>query len=296
MLRAGVGQLRVVAERVSNLQRASKLIDEAAHRGCKFFALPEAFTGTYGVHHFRGNAEHLLSPGSGSALMAEAAAKHGMWVCGGVVEEAELGSGKAGTLFNTICAYGPDGSEVARYRKGHLSQVRVGPDATREVDVFLPGQELVSFDIDAGDGEQYRVGLACCFDLRFQEMAQALASPQKPSSGTSSIRSGHACDMLVYSSAWLHSTGALGHWDLMLRARALDNQVWVLGPNHARDESNETVMHGDSKITSPWGQVLSGCENDEADGCVVADLRKEDLSDLRDRIPLLSCRQPGLYL
>jgi predicted amidohydrolase len=189
--------------------------------------LPEAFTGTYGVEHFARNSEILESDGSGSALLATIASQHRMHVVGGVIERCL----SSDVLFNSTVAYDTSGSLVAKYRKIHLSKVRVGADDTSEASVLQEGNSTASFKIPVdvitnGDGPRgatFAVGLACCFDLRFPELAGAYA------------RWGNEpCDVLLYPSAFLASTGEK-HWELMLRTRALDGQFYTVGSNHALD-------------------------------------------------------------
>ena len=189
--------------------------------------LPEAFTGLYGVEHFASNAERYCGKESGSALMQRLAHEHGMYVVGGVIEAAG-GPGTPGLLHNTVYAFGPDGSMRARYRKLHLSKVQFGADSTSEGSVLTPGSELSSFEVD---GTGFKVGLLNCFDLRFADASTALSKR-------------HGCNVLLYPSAWLKSSGDLGHWDCLLRSvfcspcrRSLpphEARLWALGPAHGQ--------------------------------------------------------------
>lgn len=322
MLRIAAVQLRASSDKAGTLARASALIDQAAQLGahlgelhrylrphphvlinhlpyplpfCLAFyflvhsvCLPEAWTGLYGVEHFRNNAEVLGSARSGSALMASAAQQHGIFVCGGVIEDASDGGGDRASssenrLHNTIVAYGPDSmAPVATYRKMHLSKVQVGPDATSEGSILTAGTELGYFDIQGGgkpNHSRWRIGLCCCFDLRFGSLAAAL--------GAGGLKS----DVLLYPSAWLHSTGMLGHWDSLLKSRALDNQLYVVAPNQARDtgHADRTVLHGDTTIIDPLGQRIATCKDDREDEIVMAELHTDILQNARDRIPLAEC-------
>ena len=151
------------------------LLSPRLHSVSQVVVLPECWTGLYGVQCFRGHAEDLDLinnskrnwTDSGAAVMREAATKHGVYVCGGLIEREGGGAqpqvGAEPVLYNTIAAYGPSGDEVARYRKMHLSRVRVGPDATAEGDMLTPGEDLAFFDVAAGDarsgsgsGEQWQ--------------------------------------------------------------------------------------------------------------------------------------------
>ena len=275
MLNICATQLRVSGSLSDNLSRASILISDAAAKGANLVVLPEIFTGTYGVQHFADHREAIGLAG-GSELLRNSAAQNGCFVVGGVVEES---STSPNTLYNTTVAYNPRGEEVARYRKIHLSKVSVGDDATSEATTFTPGASRSAFTATDGAGNDFQVGLACCFDLRFQEHADKL-------------RRKEGADVIVYSAAWLNSTGMLGHWELMLRARALDNQVFCVGSNHAHDSEGETVMYGHSMITSPWGNVVSRAEDPTKDEGVFATVTRMELADVRERINLTEQRRP----
>ena len=118
-------------------------------------------------------------------------------------------------LYNTIACFGPDGSMVAKYRKVHLSRVKAGPDATAEATVLTPGDDAMSFEVGG-----LKVGMLCCFDLRFKHLSKHYEDA--------------GCDVLAYPSAFLHSTGQ-HHWELLLRSRAVDHQVYTRGSNHAME-------------------------------------------------------------
>lgn len=253
--------------------------------------LPEAFTGTYGVKHFAKNAELLGADGSGSALLAEIACKHRMHVVGGVIERCP----STDLLFNSTLAFDQSGILVAKYRKIHLSKVRVGVDDTSEATVLREGNSTVSFSIETEccvnskpeAASSFTVGLACCFDLRFPELAGAYARWGK-----------EPCDVLLYPSAFLASTGEK-HWELMLRTRALDGQFYTVGSNHAIDitapQRGEAMMWGHSMIASPWGEVVSaaGGEHDEL---AIADLERSLLKEVRSKIDLEAARRPDAYM
>ena len=187
-------------------------------------------------------------------------------------------------------AHRPTGQEVARYRKLHLSSVSVGEDNTSEGSILEAGEEFGWFDIDddsdGSDGRGWRVGLANCFDLRFKELSDALSS--LPPHGLGS-------ELLLYPSSWLKSTGEMGHWETLLRARALDGQNYVMGVSTARDETQETVAFGRSCVIGPMGETVAMCKNDCADEVVAAELSLANLLDARRRIPLSTSRRPLVY-
>eukprot|EP00928_Gymnodinium_smaydae_P089176 TRINITY_DN73177_c0_g1_i1.p1 TRINITY_DN73177_c0_g1~~TRINITY_DN73177_c0_g1_i1.p1 ORF type:complete len:331 (+),score=41.10 TRINITY_DN73177_c0_g1_i1:45-995(+) len=287
MLRVGAIQLRTSADRKATLSKARSLIDLAAQRGAQLVCLPEAWTGLYGVGHFASNAEQWKGEDSGTKLMAEAAANHGLYVVGGVIEQHPTNKE---ILYNTIAAFDPRGNEVARYRKMHLSRVSVGADNTSEGTVLEAGDRLGYFDVpddsDDGDGCGWRIGLANCFDLRFKDLSDMLTAP--PPKGLGS-------DVILYPSSWLKSTGDMGHWETLLKARALDGQCYTMGISNARDDTQQTVAFGRSCIMGPLGETVAVCADDTADEVVMAELRLDHLVEARRRIPLSTSRRPETY-
>lgn len=272
MLRVAAVQFKTFADRGQTLQAARELIGQAASSGAQLVALPECWTGPYGVPHFPTHAEDYLGSESGSLLMQTAAAEHGIHVCGGVIEK-DLTSSK---LFNTVFAFGPNGDLAARYRKLHLSRVHVGADRTSEGSVLTPGDELVSFEVGA-----FKVGLLNCFDLRFRDASTILGEM--------------GCHVILYPAAWLKTTGDLGHWHTLLKARALDNQLYTVGIDVAQDDEAEVVAYGDSVVYCPLGQdVGSRLPKTEA-GVVIADISMDHLDDVRERIPLGPCVRRDVF-
>eukprot|EP00040_Diaphanoeca_grandis_P012668 m.64193 g.64193 ORF g.64193 m.64193 type:complete len:310 (-) comp23398_c0_seq1:857-1786(-) len=287
MLRVAALQIRTCANRIATLNHANRLVANAAVvHGARLVCLPESFTGEYGVDHFANNAERWLEPESGTLLLSQLAAEHGIYVCGGVIEHDD----DTDELFNTIAAFGPDGVEVARYRKMHLSRVVIGGDSTSEDSILTAGDELSWFDVEDtspnADGRGWRVGLQNCFDLRFNE-AHAMLTDLPPR--------GLGSELVLYPSSWLKSTGDLGHWETLLRARALDGQCFVLGACNARDDTQDTVAFGRSCIVGPLGETLAVCNDDTMEEVVVADLDLSHLVETRNRIPLATSRRPVIY-
>ena len=261
-LRIAAVQLTVTPDPVNNLKRAMGGIAAAASSGATIAALPECFVGSYGVDHFAKWAE-VLGRFGGSAMMAAAAKDHKMHVIGGVIEADE----ERGCMFNTIVAYGPDGELAAKYRKVHLSRVM---GITSESDVLQPGDAPVDFM--AGET---RVGLACCFDLRFPRLL-AKYGPAPSDTGP--------CDVLVAPSAFLDTTGH-PHWELLCRRAALDTQCFVVAPNMSFRSEDAVPLHGRSMVCGPWGDVLAECEY-EGDAVVVAEADMERLEEIRRKLPL----------
>lgn len=282
--RAAVVQFAPGEDLKENLRKAGALIDEAAEARATLIGLPETFTIEYRKDLFASVGESIVPSwpngekptfATGSQLLASKALQHGVTIFGGLVERDDE------KLFNSVAVYGPAGTLLAVYRKLHLSCVRAGTDKTSEADVFAPGERLVHFEMPESPAGcesiwRARVGLGICFDLRFDIHRNYARSA--------------ACDILAYPSAFLESTGQ-DHWEILLRARAIDEQVFVIAPNHAKTDAQHTKMFGHAMICSPWGHVLASTKKSEGDCFVVADLLEYNVSDTRTRIPLRTVRR-----
>ena len=266
VMKAAAVQIAVGVSLEDNLDRAATLIDEAVAQGARFIALPECFTGKYGVSLFASHRERVPCaaaegepPRTGAALLAQRAKQHGVFITGGVIEEDE-----DGTLYNSMPTFGPDGSLISTYRKVHLSRVM---GITSESDVLTPGDQTVTIDVGM------TVGMACCFDLRFPTFL-AQYGP----------RVAHPAHIICAPSAFLDLTGK-EHWDLLIRRTALDGQCFVVAPDIAFDPSDATPLHGRTAIVDPFGKILAQCAP-EGDGLAVAEVSCERVEEVRKNLPL----------
>jgi nitrilase len=248
-----------------NLDTARRLIAEAAAQGAELVALPEYFC-LMGLNE-RDKLGHAEAPGDGpiQAMLSEAAKRHGVWVIGGTLP---MRTGSPDHAFNACCAYAPDGRQVARYDKIHLFRYDNGRENHDERRVLQPGHEPVAFD--AGG---LRVGLSICYDLRFPELYRALMHPP--------------CDLIAVPAAFTHTTG-LAHWEVLLRARAVENQCYVIAPAQGGLHENGRRTFGHSLIADPWGEVLALRE--EGEGVVIARLDRDRIAAVRAQMPALAHR------
>lgn len=254
-----------------NLLAAARLVQQAAALGARLVALAEYFC-LLG----RRDTDKLAvaeRPGKGpiQAFLAEAARRHGLWIVGGTMPMAVPGSTER--VRNTCLVYGPDGEALARYDKIHLFAFDNGRERYDEARVLEPG------DMPSGFMAQgHRVGLSVCYDLRFPELYRALASvPAQPH-----------CDLMCVPSAFTHTTGQ-AHWELRLRARAVENQCYVLAPAQGGLHENGRRTWGHSMIVGPWGEVLA-CQ-EEGEGVVLAELEAARLAEVRRQLPALEHRR-----
>lgn len=277
MIRAAAAQLRVTSNRADNLRRAAALLDAAAREGASFVALPECFVGSYGTEHFAKWQESVpqdhaagrwqRGSGGGGATMADAAHRHQMTVTGGVIEREVAGP----ALYNSMPIY-TAGRRVATYRKVHLSRVL---GITSESDVLTAGDECVSVEVLDDALAPVRVGMACCFDLRFAAFLGRYGH----------MHSDQPIDVLCAPSAFLATTGK-DHWDLLVRRAALDGQCYVVAPNMAYESSQPVPLHGHSMIADPWGRVLAQCSA-EGDDLAIADIHRSVITETRAKLPIM---------
>jgi len=266
MLRVAAVQLNSTDEKSRNLAVAERLVREAAADGAELVALPEKWNLLAGGAALVAGAEPLDGPSLGAAR--EWAAELGIHLLAGSISEAA-----AEKAFNTSVLIGPDGSDLAVYRKIHMFDVDVGGVAYRESEHEEPGSEIVT----AGAAE-LTVGLTVCYDLRFPELFRILA-----------VRGAR---LLSVASAFTTNTGR-DHWEVLLRARAIENQAFVLAPNQSGEAPPHFDSFGHSSIVDPWGRMLATAPEGEC--FVSADLDLSSQEEVRESLPSLANRRPEAY-
>ncbi len=254
--------------REANLARARQLLSAAAAAGAELAVLPEYFC-TMGA---RDTDKLGLRERAGSGLvqdfLADAAREYGLWIVGGTLP---LESPEADRVFNSSLAYAPDGRCVARYDKIHLFYFDNGAERYDERRVIAPGTEPVVFELPSRDGHRWRVGMSVCYDLRFPELYRALAR--------------QGADLLLVPSAFTRTTGA-AHWEVLLRARAIENLAWVVAPAQGGTHENGRQTWGQSMVVDPWGTVMA--QQSEGEGVVLFDLDAGQATRMRAQLPALS--------
>ncbi|HWD52740.1 MAG TPA: nitrilase-related carbon-nitrogen hydrolase [Acidimicrobiales bacterium] len=284
-MRVAAIQTTATSDRDLNLRAAAALVDRAADGGAELVVLPEYFSVAGGPDHLRANAETLDGPTVSWA--SDLARRHRIWLLAGSFPEAPpVGTaadpGAESRLRNTSCLVAPDGSVAAAYRKIHLFDVRVAGAAHRESDAIAPGDALCLAPLSArsGGGGPVVLGLSLCYDLRFPELYRALAL-----SGAT---------IVAVPAAFTAATGA-AHWEVLLRARAIEDQVFVIAAGQVGGlPPGMPTGHGHSMILDPWGSVLIE-RTDPSPGVVIADLDFELQQRVRLELPVLANRRPGTY-
>ncbi len=254
----------------ANLATARELLEQAAREGAELAVLPEYFC-------FMGQRDDdklalREEPGAGRVqdFLAQAARDCKLWIVGGTLP---LRAPDDAHVYNTTMAYAPDGTCVARYDKIHLFRFHHGNEQFDETRVIAPGAMPVQFIATARDGSTWRIGLSVCYDLRFPELYRAHA------------RAG--ADVLLVPSAFTFTTGS-AHWEVLLRARAVENLAYVLAPAQGGMHENGRRTWGHSMLVDPWGCVMA--QRAEGAGVVCGTLDAAQLRAMRAQLPALDHR------
>jgi deaminated glutathione amidase len=247
----------------ANLDAAGAFIAEAAAKGARLAVLPEWFCLMGLADRDKLAARERDGDGPIQLFLAGAAAKHGLWVIAGTVP---LFAGDAEKVRNASLVYDAAGRRVARYDKIHLFDFTGEGEKYRESNTIEAGAAPVAVDSPFG-----RIALSICYDVRFPELYRGLAP----------------MDLITVPSAFTATTGA-AHWEILLRARAVENLAWVIAPAQGGQHSNGRTTHGHSMIVDPWGRVVASLPR--GPGVVVADVDPNVTEQVRSSLPALGHR------
>lgn len=246
-----------------NLDTAGRLIAEAVAAGAQLVALPEYFPLIGATDTDRLAAREVDGHGPMQDFLAATARRHGVWLVGGSIP---LQAEDPSKLRNGCLVFDAQGQRVARYDKIHLFGFRKDAEFYDEAATIERGNRVVAFDCPLG-----RVGVAICYDLRFPELFRAMGE----------------IDLLVIPAAFTETTGR-AHWEILLRARAIENQCYVVAAAQGGQHPNGRMTHGNSMVIDPWGEVLARMGKGE--GVVNAELNPQRLVDTRSSLPALKHR------
>jgi deaminated glutathione amidase len=249
-----------------NLDAAARLIAEAAAAGARLVALPEYFCIMGRRDTDKLAVAEADAAGPIQQMLSDQARVRGVWIVGGTLP---MRTDRPDRVRNSCCVYAPDGQRAARYDKLHLFAFDNGREQYDEGRVLEAGSTPVAFDADG-----LRVGLSICYDLRFPELYRALSAPP--------------CDLVCVPSAFTYTTGR-AHWELLLRARAVENQCYVVAPAQGGDHENGRRTWGHSMVVDPWGEVLALHET--GPGVVLAQVDVERIASVRRQLPALVHRR-----
>jgi deaminated glutathione amidase len=267
-MRAAAVQLNSQADKGRNLEAAERLVRAAAADGAELVCLPEKWNLLGDAAALLDGAEPLDGPTLGA--VRDWAAELGIHLVAGSIAERAAGHER---LFNTSVLVGPGGEDLAVYRKIHLFDVEIGGVSYRESEHEQGGEEIVT-----GPLAEVELGMTVCYDLRFPELYRILA-----------VRGARVVSI---PSAFTEVTGR-DHWEVLLRARAIENQVFVIAPNQFGKAPPHYESYGHSAIVDPWGRVLAQAPAEEC--FVAADLDLAEQERVREKLPSLANRRPAAY-
>jgi nitrilase len=259
---AGI-QMVSTPQPAQNYATAQRLVREAAQQGAKLVLLPEYWP-VMGLKDTDKLALAERDGGEIQAQMARMAKDNAVWLIGGTLP---LATADAGKVLNTTLVYNPQGEVAARYDKIHLFSFTRGEEHFDEARTIRHGAEVKTFDAPFG-----KVGLSICYDLRFPELYRAMGD----------------CALMVVPSAFTYTTGQ-AHWELLLRARAIENQCYVLAAAQGGAHPNGRRTWGHSMLIDPWGEILSMLPSGE--GLVIGDIDPHRLQYVREILPALQHRK-----
>ncbi len=268
-MRVAAIQLNSTEDIDRNLATADRLVREAAALGAQLAVLPEKWNVLGTAEQMSAAAEPL--DGRSTTWARNVAHELGLELVAGSIVERVPGSVKTS---NTSVHVGPDGEIKAAYRKLHMFDVEVDGVVYAESERDQPGDEIVVSELEGG----VRLGMTVCYDMRFPELYRILA-----------VR---GAELITVPSAFTLAT-TRDHWEVLIRARAIENQCFVIAPNQIGTHPPGHRSGGRSLIVDPWGLVLAGAPDTEA--VITAELRLESLRDVRRRLPSLANRRPEAY-
>ncbi len=277
----------------ANLATARELLTQAAHAGAELAVLPEYFCLLGHRETDKLAVQEVFGAGPIQQFLADTARSLGLWIVGGTlpirsddasplpaaldlppnVERDGVPAPLGSRVFNSALVFSPAGSCVGRYDKMHLFRFDNGRERYDESRVLLPGNAPATFELPSRDGQQWKIGLSLCYDLRFPEIYRAYAAA--------------GVELLLVPSAFTHTTG-MAHWEVLLRARAIENLAYVAAPAQGGLHENGRRTWGHSMLVDPWGVVVS--ERAQGIGFDIADLDKTRLAQLRSQLPALEHR------
>jgi nitrilase len=280
-LRVAAVQMRSVGDLMTNLTACGALAAQAVAEGARLVVLPECFSFLGRGEGDKLAAAEVLDHRTGPVMtmLRDLATKHGIWLIGGGTPEVVAGDPKR--TYNTAVVVDPSGNLVARYRKIHLFDVDIPPEVgtdepnagrrpglgatLRESDATAAGEDLVVVDIEGAP-----IGLSICYDLRFPELYRRLVRDM-------------GAQVVVVPSAFTAHTGA-AHWHVLMRARAIENQVWVVAPAQWGKHNDKRESYGHSLIVDPWGVVVR--ERADGDAVLTATLDGAEVAKRRMQMPV----------
>ena len=266
-MRIAVCQIRTELDKAVTMEKAEKMVKEAADNGADIVVLPEMFNCPYDKKYFKPFAK--AENGESVAAMSAWAKEKGIILVGGSIPEP---AGEK--LYNTCFVFDENGEIIAKHRKAHLFDVDIeGGIRFKESNNFTPGNEITVFDTKFG-----KMGVMVCFDIRFPELSRAMANRGA---------------QVIFCPAQFNMTTGPKHWELSVRARAMDNELFFVGASAARYEGFNYECWGHSTVVSPFGMVLASC--DEKEQILYCDIDLSEVESTRKQLPTFLHLREELY-
>ncbi|MGX8796848.1 carbon-nitrogen hydrolase family protein [Fusibacter sp. JL298sf-3] len=267
MMKLAVIQMQVTADKEINVRKAMDNVAKLASRGAQMVVLPEMFNCPYDTERF---ADYAEREGEMTWLeMSHTARANGIYLIGGSIPELD---GKA--LYNTSYIFDPEGEQIAKHRKIHMFDIDISNGQYfKESDALTAGKKATVFDTAFG-----KIGVALCYDIRFPELARQMVNK--------------GARLLIYPASFNMTTGPV-HWELLFRARSVDNQVFTVGCAPARDEEASYISYAHSIVVNPWGDVVGGLNEEE--GFLMGTIDFNEVDRIRTQLPLLKHLRPDVY-
>ncbi|MEG0250101.1 MAG: carbon-nitrogen hydrolase family protein [Peptostreptococcus sp.] len=265
--KVGIVQMNVGNDKVKNIEKAIRMIKEAADNGAELVLLPEIFMCPYNNQCFSEYAEEF--PGETSKAMMKAAKESSIYLLAGSIPEKSDGK-----IYNSSYFYNREGVLIAKHRKMHLFDINIeGGQKFKESDVLTPGDDFTVVDTDLG-----KIGIAICYDVRFPEYFRAMTML--------------GAEVVLLPAAFNMTTGP-AHWEMSIRMRAVDNQIYMIAAAPARDESSSYVSYANSMVVSPWGTIEASAGIDEK--ILYSEVNSGKLAKVRKELPLLKHLRKDKY-
>ncbi len=267
-IKCAVCQIKPEYDIQSNLMVTKNMVKEASKNGADLIVLPEMFICPYEKEEFIKNAQ--CTPGGEAVnLLTTLALKESVTIVGGSIPERD-----GGHLYNSSYILGPSGEVLGRHRKLHMFDVNLESGLSfYESETITPGNSITVIDTP-----QAILGVAICYDLRFPELFRAM--------GLKGVQ------IMVIPAVFNTTTGP-AHWELLLRARAVDNQVFMIGASTAQNSKSSYLSYGNSMIIGPWGEIKARAQMDEA--IIYAEISLDSVKKVRAEMPLLKHRRTDIY-
>lgn len=263
----GLIQMKVIDSKEANLSKMEQMIKDAAKMGAEIVVLPEMFNCPYDISLFRSYAE--TEGGYSFIRLSETAKRNNIYLVGGSIPEIDNNQ-----IYNTCYIFDNKGNKIGKHRKMHLFDINVeGGQYFKESDVLTGGNNVTVFDTPYG-----KMGVEICFDIRFPELSRLMVLKGA---------------RVIFTPGAFNMTTGPAHWELLNRARALDNQVYTVGAAPASNYEASYISYGNSLISDPWGNIIKRLGQEE--DILIQEIDFNKIDKIRSELPVLCSLRKDVY-